>query len=61
MYEHARNLEFEEAAGLRDKIKAYPGGQPGIDGLIRGESRYAPSSFRISRSASERPQGERSE
>ena len=30
MYEHARNLEFEEAAGLRDKIKHIQAGNLGL-------------------------------
>jgi len=30
MYEHARNLEFEQAAGLRDKIKHIQAGNLGL-------------------------------
>ena len=30
MYKHAQNLEFEEAANVRDKIKKYEEGQLGL-------------------------------
>ena len=31
MYKHAQNLEFEEAANIRDKIKKFEEGQLGIN------------------------------
>ena len=31
MYKHAQNLEFEEAANVRDKIKKFEAGQLGLN------------------------------
>ena len=36
MYDHANNLEFEEAAGLRDKIRAI---RERRFGLVQGAAR----------------------